>query len=139
MKKFAKIMAVMLLVALTVTALVACGYSTTGDPDKDKAKLEKKGFDVQVMKVNAGGIKATLVAEKYSKNIEEIEDLEEIKDVKVHTISITYFEKEEDAKEAYDEAKKGEEDAPKGVKYSVSRKGATLVVEISGTMGDMGE
>lgn len=44
MKKFAKIMAVMMLVALTVTALVACGYPA--DPAKAQEQLEKKGYTV---------------------------------------------------------------------------------------------
>ena len=42
MKKFAKIMAVLLVSVMTLAVLVACGYPS--DPDKAKEKLENDGY-----------------------------------------------------------------------------------------------
>ena len=129
MKKFAKIIAVMMLVALTVTALVACGYSS--DPDKAKEQLENKGFTATVKKY---GENDDIVATVYgSKNnikdftLAELMDTEQLKKLTFENVTITYFKDAETAKSYAETAKDNLSDTIKKV-VKISRSGSQVVV-----------
>ena len=68
MKKFVKTIAAVALIALAVVTLVSCGFSSAGDPDKDKEKLSKMGYtgiDVeQYTEAQEDGLIAKLSASK---------------------------------------------------------------------------
>ena len=98
MKKFVKTIAAVALIALTVVTLVSCGFSSAGDPDKDKEKLSILGYtgiDVeQYTEAQEDGLIAELFAKKsYRQNIEDIP--------KLKTINIYYYDTETNAKTAY--------------------------------------
>lgn len=83
MKKTIKILALLLLATLTLTALVACGPST--NPEKTKKVLEEKGYTVtietnqeefaeayKVYGLENGDIKASLYATNGKADAEEV-------------------------------------------------------------------
>lgn len=126
MKKFVKIFAVALLVALTVTALVACGYS--GDPDKDSDTLESRGYRVYLSKVALGDQTARLNAWKTNLDdftIAELAKPETLEKLTGDVVSIRYYKDADAAKSHYEQIKSDEEG------HNVSLQGAMIVITYS--------
>lgn len=131
MKKFAKIMAVLLVSVMTLAVLVACGYPS--DPDKAKEKLEAKGYeDVQVVKSSSedSDIVATVTATKSNIKDFTLGDLtnpDKLKELTFEGVQIIYYRTVDLAKENFDNAKDNLSEKEKKV-AKVSRYGSQLVV-----------
>ena len=90
MKKALKLIALSMVLVMAVLALAACGPNS--DPEKAKAALEDKGYEVLLIDEGlTGGLEATLSAFN-----EDSED----------GIYIYYFESADDANDAYDDIEK---------------------------------
>lgn len=115
MKRFAKVVAVVLVAVMTLTVLVACGYSS--DPDKAVEQLERQGYQVQYIL-------------SFSNDIDAIVDGFK-KDDKVFTyINITYYTEIYKAKDAYWKEKVPEfVDSGYSMRKTVSRHGKQVVVK----------
>lgn len=95
MKKFVKSVALVLVVAMCLALLAACGGGKpNSDPEKAKTSLEKKGYTVDIMTgQNDQGIEKTLVA---------LKDGDEFSD----NLTVTWFTDEASAKKAEAELSK---------------------------------
>ncbi len=126
MKKFVRIIAVTLVVVTALAMFAACGYS--GDPDKDRDRLEKKDYGVTVSKIPVGDVTATLHGLRTNVNeftIAELAQEETLKKLKADVVTITYYKDKEAAKSAYDKVKSDEKD------HSVKLQGNMIVVSYS--------
>ena len=119
MKKFAKITAVALVVIMALAVLTACGYPS--DPEKAKAKLEKQGYTVTLVKntTSLGKLEAKITAIKNE-------------DGKLTTIIVDYYKDTDSAKSAYENDKKlldqaKDSNKENGITATVSRSGKQVI------------
>ena len=115
MKKFARILCVMLVAVMLVCTLASC-IAPKGDPDKAEKALEKEGYTVTVIDSAAvlpDGVEAYLSAFKGDEGV-----------------MIYYFESAKDAKEYW----KDHEDDIKEMKEEAKEEGEKLVVKKVGKM-----
>ena len=114
MKKFAKIMAVVLVAAMALAVLVACGPAS--DPDKAKAALEANGYTaVNLPTGGIAGVKAIVSGTKglLSGNAQ--------------TITIYYFNDADAANDAWEEIKQKSDSEGKDKSDWVIAKSGTMI------------
>ena len=107
MKKFAKVMSVVLAVMLVSVMFVGC----VGSADKTAEKLEKKGYIV----TNTPGLL----------KVESIVTGTKTEDGKIESVTVTYYKEVEDAKKAKEDADKAKKDSDDIV---VKRSGKAVIV-----------
>lgn len=97
MKKFAKVMALVMVAVMSLALLVSC--APNADPDKAVAALKKNGYTAAKVPavLGVGGLETTVTGTKTT------EDKDGNK--KVETVTIMYYGSAEQAQKAYDNVK----------------------------------
>ena len=108
MKKFAKVMAVVLVGVMALALLVACGPAS--DPDKAIASLEKNGYtagkDSVIIPIALAGLKVKGV-ETVISGSKTVKDGDKSK---LETVTVVYFTDSKAAKDAWEKVKGYAED-----------------------------
>lgn len=126
MKKFAKIMAVALVVVMTMALLVACGPAS--DPDKALAALKKHEYtaakDALVVPIalKALGVKGVETVISGSKSVKDGDK------TKVETVTVIYFTDAKAAKDAWSKVQEfaNGENKDKDSDWTVKQSGAMI-------------
>ena len=125
MKKFAKVMAVVLVAVMSLALLVACGPNA--DPDKAVASLKKNEYAAGKDTLLAGTLKALGVADidavvKGTKSVKGDDNK-----TKIETVTIVYFKDSKAAEAAWEKLEKYADDQKGDSKdWTVGQTGALI-------------
>ena len=108
MKRFTRVLALMLVAAMLCVALVACGSKPNKDPYDARQSLKDAGYHIQFIDdeeqlVQFGdydGLVAFLRAEKDDNDIDGLEEMNG-ETIYIEYVKTYYFESEKDAKKAF--------------------------------------
>ena len=111
MKKFTRVLALMLVAAMLCIALVACGSKPNEDPAEAKKSLEDAGYNVffkEFGSVSSNPDETVAVLEEKGYSVEQEENngdttITATNTDSFETVTVTYYQKKADADAAYEE------------------------------------
>ncbi len=128
MKSTIKILALVLVLAMTMCVLVSC--APNADPEKALAALKDNGYTAAKSEAIATGLNVALALAKVDATAETVVSGTMVDDEKnVQTVTIVYFKDAKNANEAWETVKEYAEDNKKddeGSDWTIAKSGAMI-------------